>query len=159
MGDRSPYGEPCKDGVLGDEHPDALTALDSLAKSYADKGEADRALPLYEDCLAKRQRILGFDHPDTLESLNNLAHALNLKDKNRALPLYEECLARRKRVFGEDHPDTITSLDNLASFYRFKSDWDRAPALRGVPRDSAARVWRRPPRHAHVAGCSGACAA
>ncbi len=96
MSNYSPFCEPPKDGFVDDEHPDALTALDNLAKSYAGKGEA--GLPLYEECLAKRRRILGFDHPDTLDSLNNLVSSLHCKGENSALPLYKECLARRKRV-------------------------------------------------------------
>jgi hypothetical protein len=49
---------------------DMIAALGSLIK---DKGEYDRALPLFEDCLKKRKRILGDDHPDTLKSIHNFA--------------------------------------------------------------------------------------
>ena len=47
---------------------------EALADILCQKGEYDRALPLYEECLAKSKRVLGEDHPSTLDSLNNLAN-------------------------------------------------------------------------------------
>jgi tetratricopeptide (TPR) repeat protein len=75
--------------------------------SFKNKGEYDRALPLYEECLEKRKRNLGHDQPKALKSLNNLALLFKNKGKyDRALPLYEECLEKKKRVLGVDHPKT-----------------------------------------------------
>ena len=86
--------------------------MHALADMFTNKGEYDRALPLYEECLAKSKRVLGEDHPNTLESLNNLAFIFYSKGEyDRALPLFEECLAKRKRVLGDDHPDTLESLN------------------------------------------------
>ena len=39
--------------------------LNALAELFRSKGEYDRALPLYEECLAKSKRVLGEDHPYT----------------------------------------------------------------------------------------------
>ena len=81
--------------------------MNALASLFKNKGDYDRAQPLFEECLAKYKRVLGEDHPDTLSSLNNLANLFKNKgDYDRALPMYEECLAKSKRVLGEDHPDT-----------------------------------------------------
>ena len=81
-----------------------MSALGGLLK---DQGMYDRALPIYEDCLAKRKRVLGEDHPDTLALLNNLAFLFeSMGEYDRALPIYEDCLAKQKRVLGEDHPHT-----------------------------------------------------
>ena len=88
--------------------------MNALANLFHSKGEYDRALPLYEECLAKRKRVLGDDHPDTLMSLNNLAVLFDSKGEyDRALPLYEECLAKRKCVLGDDHPHTKSSQRSL----------------------------------------------
>jgi hypothetical protein len=45
--------------------------LNSVAGLFESKGEYDRAMPLYEECLAKRKRVLGEDHPDT-RSIQNI---------------------------------------------------------------------------------------
>jgi len=104
--------------------------LNALAVLFKSKGEYDRALPLFEKCLAKRKRVLGEDHPSTLISLNNLAALFESKGKyDRALPLYGECLAKRKRVLGEDHPHTLTSLNNLAALFESKGIYDGALPL------------------------------
>jgi hypothetical protein len=81
--------------------------MSALGGLFSDRGMNDRALPIYEDCLAKMKRVLGEDHPDTLTSLNNLAGLFeSMGEYDRALPIYEDCLAKRKRVLGEDHPHT-----------------------------------------------------
>ena len=65
--------------------------MNALAELFRRKGEYDRALPLYEECLSKRKRVLGDEHPDTLKSLNNLAALFYCKgEHDRALPLFEE---------------------------------------------------------------------
>jgi tetratricopeptide (TPR) repeat protein len=104
--------------------------MNALAELFRNKGEYDRALPLHEECLAKRKRVLGDEHPDTLQSLNNLALLFKRKGEyDRALPLFEECLAKRKRALGDEHPDTLTSLNNLAALFDSKGEYDRALPL------------------------------
>ncbi|MER7924881.1 tetratricopeptide repeat protein [Streptomyces sp. NPDC096057] len=61
--------------ILGDDHPDTLSARHNLANSYSDAGRVDDALNLRERVLADYERILGDDHPDTLTARHNLAHA------------------------------------------------------------------------------------
>ena len=69
---------------------------DNLAGAYQAAGDLGRAIPLYEQTLAGRQRVLGEDHPDTLTSRNNLADAYQAAgDLGRAIPLYEQTLADR----------------------------------------------------------------
>ena len=102
--------------VFGQDHPHTLTSLSNLADLYNSKGEYDRALQLFEECLAKRKRILGEDHPDTLESLNDLADFCESQGQyDRALQLFEECLTKRSRLFGDDHPDTKDALITRSS--------------------------------------------
>ncbi len=104
--------------------------MSALAEIFRRKGDYNRALPLFEECLAKRKRIIGEDHPDTLNSLNNLASVFDDKgDYDRALPMYEEYLAKRKRDRCEDHPDTLNSLNGLAVLCDNKGDYNRALPL------------------------------
>jgi tetratricopeptide (TPR) repeat protein len=103
---------------LGDDHPDTLKSLNNLANVFTKNGEYDRALPLYEECLAGRKRVLGDDNPDTLISLNNLAVLYEVMEEfDKALPIYEDCFKRHMRVLGKDNPDTN---DALAAIKRCK---------------------------------------
>ncbi|WP_078652750.1 tetratricopeptide repeat protein [Streptomyces sp. NRRL F-525] len=61
--------------ILGDDHPNTLTARHNLAISYSDAGRVQDALNLRERVLADYERILGDDHPNTLTARHNLAHA------------------------------------------------------------------------------------
>jgi tetratricopeptide (TPR) repeat protein len=116
--------------ALGGDHPDTLASLSDMAMQHEGRGKYDRALPLYEECLAKRKRVLGDEHPDTLASLSDIAGLFQSKGEyDRALPLYEECLAKRKRVLGDEHPDTLASLMNLANLFASKGEYDRALPL------------------------------
>jgi tetratricopeptide (TPR) repeat protein len=104
--------------------------MHALAGIFKDKGDYDRALPMFEECLAKNKRVLGEDHPNTLASLTCLAILFSSKgDYDRALPMFEECLAKNKRVFGEDHPHTLSSLNHLANLFSAKGDHGRALPL------------------------------
>ena len=85
-------------------------------RAYQDAGDLGRAIPLYEQALADRQRVLGADHPDTLGSRNNLAAAYRAAgDLGRAIPLFEQALADCVRVLGADHPLTKIVRGNLAA--------------------------------------------
>ena len=81
-----------------------LFRSNDLAILFYSKGEYDRALPLYEECLAKNKRVLGDDHPNTLASLNNLAELFRNKGE------YEVACVRRKRrhITGWYLPDCIS---------------------------------------------------
>jgi len=94
-------------------------------------GDYNRALLLYEKCLATSKRDLGEDHLDTLKLLKKLAIFFSqmVYTMDRAVPLYEEILARNRRVLGDDDPDTLTTLKNLAAIFQMTRKHDRAVPL------------------------------
>jgi hypothetical protein len=59
--------------VLGEEHPDALISINTLAQLYQNQGDFTRAEPLFAQVLDVRRRVLGPEHPNTLNSMSNLA--------------------------------------------------------------------------------------
>jgi tetratricopeptide (TPR) repeat protein len=102
--------------------------MNNLASAYRADGQLAKALPLYEETLAKKKAKLGPDHPDTLTSMNNLAYGYEAGGQlAKALPLYEDTLAKMKAKLGPDHPHTLTSMNNLGNAYR--SDGQLAKAL------------------------------
>jgi tetratricopeptide (TPR) repeat protein len=105
--------------VLGPDHPDTLTARNSLAAAYQAAGRVAEAIPLYEQTLAACQRLLGADHPRTLNARSNLAVAYAAAGRpGEAIPLLKRTVAGREQVLGPDHRDTVKSRSNLASAYR-----------------------------------------
>jgi hypothetical protein len=126
LGDSAPQavavGEPLMEDlerVLGPDHPDTLSARNSLAVAYRAAGRAADAIRLHEKTLAARERVRGPDHPSTLSSRNNLAVAYRAAGRAAdAAALHQQVLAVRERVLGPDHPDTRASRNKLAAAYR-----------------------------------------
>jgi tetratricopeptide (TPR) repeat protein len=122
--------EEIADAVAAHRDVAECSAMRALGELLRRKGEYNRALPLYEKCLAKRKRILGDDHPDTLSTLIERAVVFDRKgDYDCALPLYEECLEKRRKILGDDHPNTLSTLNGLAFTLFLKGECARALPL------------------------------
>ena len=117
--------------VLGPEHPDTLTSVETLATIYGTFGRRDEIEPILTRNLEARTRVLGAENRDTLESMAHLA-LLHCKQGRlaEAEPLLEEVLATRTRVLGEDHPDTLVSVSNLFMLYEMQGRLDDSLPLR-----------------------------
>ena len=69
--------------LLGEHHPDTLTAKNNLASSLRALGDANTAADLQRQVLADRVELLGEHHPDTLTAKANLASSLRaLEDRS-----------------------------------------------------------------------------
>jgi tetratricopeptide (TPR) repeat protein len=121
LGDSMPqaiaFGEPLiadLERVLGPDHPDTVSARNSLASAYHAAGRTIDAIPLLQRTLAARERMLGVDHPSTLASRNNLASAYRTAGRaDEAIPLFEQNVVACERLLGADHPKTLASRRNL----------------------------------------------
>jgi eukaryotic-like serine/threonine-protein kinase len=103
---------------LGEDHPEALTALNNLAEAYIEAGQYDRAIPLHERAFRLRRANLGDDDRQTLLSKSNLAGAyLRAGHFDRAIPLFEEALHAMRAKLGEDDLDTLGAMNYLARAY------------------------------------------
>ncbi|CAE6459338.1 unnamed protein product [Rhizoctonia solani] len=90
--------------ALGDEHPDTLTSMHELARSYLSLGRFEDARALYAQVVDIKKRVLGDEHPHTLKSVCNLAWAylnLGLIEEAQSLQIHVEDFVQ---VFGENHP-------------------------------------------------------
>ncbi|MFD8321409.1 tetratricopeptide repeat protein [Kitasatospora purpeofusca] len=105
--------------MLGEDHPDTLTARANLGTSYQHAGRTAEAIDLLERVVADRRRVLGGDHPDTLTARANLAISYRRAGRTaEAIGIEEQVVADRRQAIGEDHPDTLTARANLASSYQ-----------------------------------------
>ena len=118
--------------ILGDEHPDTLTSMGSLAATYRNQGRWKEAEALEVVVMEKRMHALGEEHPDTLTSMANLAVTYcNQGRWKEAEALEVVVMEKRMHVLGKEHPDTLTSMTNLAATYRNQGQWKEAEALQG----------------------------
>jgi hypothetical protein len=100
--------------ILSDGDPATLLLMNNLAALYKTMGQMNKALHLYEECLAKKKQIFGIDDPDTLNSMNSLAdiHA-NMGQLDKAASLREESLAKKKHIHLDDLSNTDVSFNNI----------------------------------------------
>lgn len=69
--------------VLGEEHPDTLTSIDSLGLLLQDQGRLAEAEPYCREALEKSRRVRGEQNPSTLVFTENLARALQQQGRHR----------------------------------------------------------------------------
>ena len=119
--------------ILGENHPDTLASLLSLASSYFDLRDYKKACELQSVVYNAFKEILGEKHPNTLSALNNLASSYScLGDYNKACELLNTVYNASKEVLGEKHPHTLNALNNLANSYSDLGDYNTALEIRNA---------------------------
>ena len=104
--------------VLGDDHPDTLTARSNLASSYWQAGRTAEAVAIQENLVVTSARVLGAEHRSTLINRGNLAASYRHTGRTtEAISIQEEVAGIAARVLGDDHPDTLMACNNLATSY------------------------------------------
>ncbi|MEU5198588.1 FxSxx-COOH system tetratricopeptide repeat protein [Streptomyces scabiei] len=129
--------------LLGENHPDTLTAMEHLAVSLtsagrtagtAGEGLLSRAGELHDTVVSTCLRTLGDDHVETLRARHNHAfHLRTVGDHGGARALEETVYSGLRKIRGEGFPDTLRSAHALAH------DLRRAGDRRGA-RDLQERV-------------------
>jgi|SRR5690349_11075492 len=103
--------------VLGEHHPDTLTAEGNLAVAYVRAGHGDGQAAV-EDACAAREHEFGAEDPRTLTALECLATVHRVAgDAGEAVRVGEVVVAARERVLGPAHPDTLVSRLGLGLAY------------------------------------------
>ena len=96
--------------VLGEEHPDTLISMNTLAATLGAQGDLSGARKFQEQVVEVSRRVLSEEHTDTLTAMNNLAKTLwSQGDLPSARKIEEQVLAIRRRVMGKEHPGTVVS--------------------------------------------------
>jgi tetratricopeptide (TPR) repeat protein len=116
--------------VLGEVHPDTLSAMANLASTYRKQGRWKEAEELQVKVMEASSRVLGEEHPSTLTAVGNLAATYRNQGRwKEAEELFVKVMEARSRVLGEEHPDTLGAMGNLASTYWNQGRWKEAEEL------------------------------
>lgn len=96
--------------ILGDEHPDTITAMRDLAATLLHQDQLQEAAAIQKEVLEKRRRILGEEHTDNIIAMKSLAATLSdLSQLKEAAAMQKDALEKMRRILGEDHPRTKTA--------------------------------------------------
>jgi tetratricopeptide (TPR) repeat protein/predicted Ser/Thr protein kinase len=116
--------------LLGEDHPDTVSALSDLAILYRDEGQYAQAEPLASKVFEIRRRLLGEQNPDTLDSMNALGLLYRYEGKSaQAEALLRKVLEIRQRISGEDAPATLFAMNNLGFVYQVEGKYPQAEAV------------------------------
>jgi tetratricopeptide (TPR) repeat protein len=116
--------------LLGEEHPDTLVSMNSLAGLLTMQDKRDAAGLLFRKVVDARIRVLGAAHPDTIESMRHLGYALiHTRTRTDAQPWITKALATSRDVFGEDHQLTLKAKEVLAVLLGTRGEWEKVEAL------------------------------
>jgi serine/threonine protein kinase/tetratricopeptide (TPR) repeat protein len=116
--------------LLGDDHPDTLSSMMSLANLHLKQGRYDEAEPLYLKTLEDRRAVLGENHEETLAAMMGLATLYRHQARyGEAEALYIETLDARRLVLGEEHMSTLSTMMGLANLHLRRAQYDKAEPL------------------------------
>jgi tetratricopeptide (TPR) repeat protein/predicted Ser/Thr protein kinase len=115
---------------LGEDHPDTIAAMGSLAAVYERSGKLKEAEPLYAKVVELQQRIFGLDNPGTLEAMNGLA--VTYAEEGRladSVAIFARLVPLEQRVFGEGDLQTLRAMGNFAAIYEMQGKHAESEAL------------------------------
>jgi len=114
-------------GVYGGKHRRYAEALNNLALSHSEKGEYEKAGPLYAESLLIMDSIPEQDDPLRATILHNTA--IMHQDQGRydsADSLYRSALEMQRRLFGNNHIEVALTLGDLGILHSLKHDLDES---------------------------------
>jgi serine/threonine protein kinase len=100
---------------LGDQHPDTIAALTSVARILRVRDQYEEAEERFRTALATLRNLYRGPSQAVATIVDDLASTLEeLGQLEEAEQLYREGLAMRRAIFGDRHEDVATILDNLS---------------------------------------------
>jgi tetratricopeptide (TPR) repeat protein len=143
--------------VLGEEHPETLSCLFTLARVTANLGRLDEAEGLYLRVLDLRRRVLGEQHLKTLATMNNLAGLyLAWGQPEKAEPLARAAMETYRTIFGEQNNYTIMAADTYGmALLGMGLAAEAEPLLRNLLARLNVTEWSLPILQAHHGLCLG----
>ncbi|MBD8524600.1 serine/threonine-protein kinase [Pseudomarimonas arenosa] len=129
---RQVFGEPSR------EVAEALVALGSV---WRDKGQPDKAKPIYQSALEQLQQNRA-DLWSQAKVLNNLAViASDRGEMEKAERGFQEALEIMRQMLGDEHVIVSAAMGNLASVKGRRGDWQAAMQLQQQALDIRRKVF------------------
>ena len=123
------YRLTCK--LYGNDHLDALMALDNLANAYVQLGNYTKAMELQEELYALRCKVLGDEHTDALTTLYDLVQTCCKLEKHaKVLELQEKVLSLCCKLTGNESPEALSTLGKLSIIFGLEGDRKKAQIIR-----------------------------
>jgi tetratricopeptide (TPR) repeat protein len=117
--------------LLGEDHPETLDAMTTLARMYRAVDDYDSARRTLETILAIQTRVLGSDHIETTRTEFDLGLVYRqLGDLFSARHIQERVLESSDRRYGHDSELSIRAATNLATTLRDETRFDLELPLR-----------------------------
>ena len=118
----------CK--LFGEEHPETIMSLSSLAFNYRILGDYQKTKSLQEKCYKLSCEVFGKFHSDTINSLRDLVKTCNiLGERIKALELLNEYYEYQCNLSEDKDCDMFDSLHALAEAYSSLGEYSKALEL------------------------------
>jgi eukaryotic-like serine/threonine-protein kinase len=115
---------------LGDQHPETLNAVTSLAGLYFRQGKLAKAKPLYIEALEGLRIVAGAEDADTVRATYGLAGVLAHEGNSSENELFlVRALELCRRVPGEKQYNTTVMLHHLGVLYLLAGKFAQSEAL------------------------------
>jgi len=134
------------DRILGQGHPDTLTARGRLAAACLAASTPGEAVSGFQWVLTERVRLLGPDHPSAIAARRDVGHALvAAKQFDEAVTVLGRVVGDYQRVRGGDDPEALAARDELGAAYHEAGRY--AEAIRFLRQALADRERLQDPQH------------
>ena len=116
--------------LLGVEHPDTLSSMESLVLAYKTANKSWKAEPLQRQVTTIRTSTLGAEHPDTLSSVTNLAQLFVEQGRGvEAKELLQATLVKAEEILGHDYLSTLKIVWVLGDVAKFQGKPEEAESF------------------------------
>src|SRR5262249_48939091 len=103
---------------LGQDHPDTLGSMGSLAEAYKWVGRHSESIALRQELLENRISRFDSDHAETMACVSALAEAYQFAGQlESSARLWKQLLEKQRSISGTTHPSTLGLMVRLAWTY------------------------------------------
>ncbi|KAF1829951.1 hypothetical protein BDW02DRAFT_457371, partial [Decorospora gaudefroyi] len=123
--------------ILGEEHPDTITAMNNLANTLGAQGKLDESIAMFKNAYRKIVVLLGDHHPHsqvvcanlTRKSLGRFAILFLQTPQESEDELCQQTLSDFEQTFGSQHASTILLMKLIADLYERQDQLDKAERM------------------------------